>query len=299
VKLDNKFFTTPWWTEKFALLIRHEDSLSERRFAIYTPLRIVLVAVVLFLPIFFLGFFSAGLFTITPSGNISETRLKKDLTKMRQVVDSLEQQSEIQNEYLVNIKKLLGGDVQYMKTDNPYQRKDRSDTIKTIEKPKSAEDVNIDYLSKADLRLREEMEKKSGRLGSNKSKVSNSSLEDIHLFKPIKGIVSEKFDAKKNHLGIDIVAPKDEPIKATAEGTVVMASWTEDTGYVITLQHEGGLISVYKHCSKLFKKNGEFVKSGEVIALIGNTGKFTTGPHLHFELWHQGRVLNPETLIAF
>ncbi len=302
MKFNDKFFTSLWWTDRLALFIRHEDSLSERRFITYTPLKIVLIAVGLFIPVFVVGFLSAGLFTLSPTGNLQEARLKRDLTKMRQTVDSLERQSEIQNEYLVNIKKLLGGDVQYMKTDNPYQRKDRSDTLKDgSEKNKDAasKDVNLDYLSKADLRLREEVERSTGKTSTQSAKSSNLSLEDIHFFKPVQGIVSEKFNAQQNHLGIDIVAPQDEAIKATLEGTVIMATWTDDTGYVITLQHSSGLISVYKHCAKLFKKNGQFVEKGEVIALIGNTGKFTSGPHLHFEVWHQGQVINPENLIAF
>lgn len=300
MKFNDKFFTALWWTERLALFIRHEDSLSERRFITYTPLKVVLIAVGFFIPVFVLGFLSAGLFTVSPTGNLQEARLKRDLAQMRQTVDSLEQQSEIQNEYLINIKKLLGGDVQYMKTDNPYQRKNRSDTlINNSEKNKDAvsKDVNLDYLSKADLRLREEMERNNGQVQSTQGKSVN--LADIHLFKPVQGIVSEKFDAQKNHLGIDIVAPQDEPIKVTSEGTVIMATWTDDTGYVITVQHANGLISVYKHCAKLFKKNGQFVKTGEVIALIGNTGKFTSGPHLHFEVWHHGQALNPENLIAF
>lgn len=96
-----------------------------------------------------------------------------------------------------------------------------------------------------------------------------------------------------------MVAKANEPIKAAADGTVILASWTEDTGNVIIIQHQADIVTVYKHNSVLLKKQGDFVKAGDVIAIIGNTGRLSTGPHLHFELWYKGNAINPEKFISF
>ena len=88
-------------------------------------------------------------------------------------------------------------------------------------------------------------------------------------------------------------------VKATLDGTVTLADWTVETGYVIYIQHENNLISVYKHNAELLKKVGNKVKAGDAIAIIGNSGELTTGPHLHFELWHNGTPIDPQTYIVF
>ena len=131
----------------------------------------------------------------------------------------------------------------------------------------------------------------------NRSRVSG--LTGVHFFAPIRGMVSSPFDATQNHFGTDIVAASNEVVKATLDGTVIMASWTVETGYVIQVQHKDNLISVYKHNAELLKKTGNVVKAGDAIAIIGNSGELTTGPHLHFEIWHNGTPINPEEYIVF
>jgi murein DD-endopeptidase MepM/ murein hydrolase activator NlpD len=133
----------------------------------------------------------------------------------------------------------------------------------------------------------------------DENKNTDANLQDISFFPPIKGIVTEKFDAKTKHLGVDLVAQANEPIKAIADGTVVFASWTEDTGNVIGIQHQGNIVSFYKHNAALLKKQGDFVRAGDVIAIIGNTGRLSSGPHLHFEIWYKGNAINPEKFISF
>jgi murein DD-endopeptidase MepM/ murein hydrolase activator NlpD len=125
-------------------------------------------------------------------------------------------------------------------------------------------------------------------------------ISDIHFFTPMKGIVTASFDAFDNHFGTDVVGSPNSVVSATLDGTVIMASWTIKTGYVIQIQHKNNLISVYKHNSELLKETGAFVKAGESIAIIGNSGElFTSGPHLHFELWYNGKALDPEKYIVF
>ncbi|WP_461632456.1 M23 family metallopeptidase [Labilibaculum euxinus] len=124
-------------------------------------------------------------------------------------------------------------------------------------------------------------------------------LSNTYFFAPINGMVSNHYDSKIEHFGTDIVGGLNERISSVLDGTVVFSEWTLNTGYVIQIQHSNNLLSVYKHNSELLKKTGEHVKAGEAIALLGNSGELTSGPHLHFELWHNGQALNPEDYIKF
>ena len=119
------------------------------------------------------------------------------------------------------------------------------------------------------------------------------------LFTPAKGIVSEKFNIDQKHFAVDIALEENTPIKSAAQGTVIFSEWTAETGYVIILEHPYGLLSVYKHNASLLKEQGDSVEAGEVIASAGNTGEFSTGFHLHFELWTDGYPVDPENFIDF
>ena len=126
----------------------------------------------------------------------------------------------------------------------------------------------------------------------------NLPIEGLHFFTPLKGVVSQGYDPAL-HPYIDITAPAGSVVKAVLDGTVINDSWSDDTGYTIQNQHNGDLISIYKHNEKLLKKTGEKVTAGSPIALVGNTGKLTTGEHLHFELWYQGETVDPARYISF
>ena len=121
----------------------------------------------------------------------------------------------------------------------------------------------------------------------------------VNLTPPISGSISAKFMPEKAHYGVDVVAPKNTPVKAVMDGFVISSDWTIDTGNTIGIQHANGYVSFYKHNSSLLKKSGSPVKAGEAIAIIGNTGRLTDGPHLHFELWHNGKPINPTDFINF
>jgi murein DD-endopeptidase MepM/ murein hydrolase activator NlpD len=124
-------------------------------------------------------------------------------------------------------------------------------------------------------------------------------LQELFLFSPIDGIISQKYNVRNEHYGVDVVAKKNEPVKCVADGTVILASWTQDSGYIIAVQHRGNLISVYKHNDVLLEKVGNFVSAGEIISISGNTGELTDGTHLHFELWYNGNPVNPEEFVTF
>lgn len=128
---------------------------------------------------------------------------------------------------------------------------------------------------------------------------SNSTLYDMSLTPPVMGIVSAEFDPNIHHHGVDILAPKGTPISSILDGYIVHAGWNMETGNTIGVQHGDNVISFYKHNSVLLKKEGNFVKGGEVIAIIGNTGTLSSGPHLHFELWQNGIPLNPKDYFTF
>ena len=132
------------------------------------------------------------------------------------------------------------------------------------------------------------------------SPVSRGEIKlNTFLFPPVNGQITQPFDRDKSHYAIDIAVEKNMPVKAIADGTVIFSEWTSETGYVIILEHNIGLLSVYKHNSSLNKRQGESVISGEVIATAGNTGEYTTGYHLHFELWMDGYPMDPENFFNF
>lgn len=127
----------------------------------------------------------------------------------------------------------------------------------------------------------------------------SASISNYFFFKPITGIVSNGYNPARRHFGIDIVSQANEAIKSVLDGTVVFAGWTLETGYTIAVQHQSDIISVYKHNSALLKREGDYVKAGDPVAIVGNSGELSTGPHLHFELWYNGRPVNPREYITY
>jgi hypothetical protein len=157
-----------------------------------------------------------------------------------------------------------------------------------------------DEISEADSALRTEWEN-SARYDLIYFPDEGASL-NIHqylFYTPFKGTISNGFNTRERHYGVDIVGEKDQMVKATLEGTVLFSTWTHETGYTIAVQHNDDLISVYKHNSALLKEQGDHIKPGDPIAIVGNTGYLSTGPHLHFELWYRGNPVNPTEFISF
>ncbi|MDR3235642.1 MAG: M23 family metallopeptidase [Prevotellaceae bacterium] len=158
--------------------------------------------------------------------------------------------------------------------------------------------------SKEDSLLRREIERESQFYVAPSLETSrfnkSQSLETIHFFPPVDGVINDRFDITRGHFAIDLGVAPNAVVSATLDGTVILAAWTSETGYVIQLQHRNNIISTYKHNAKLLKKTGEMVTAGETIAIIGNSGEtLTTGPHLHFEIWSNGYPIDPEKYIKF
>lgn len=124
-------------------------------------------------------------------------------------------------------------------------------------------------------------------------------MSGFFFFTPLNGLVSASYNSKEEHYGVDVIAQKNDAVKAILDGTVILSTWTSDTGHIIEIQHENNLISVYKHNSTLLKKTGDQVRAGEAIAIVGESGELTSGPHLHFELWHNGKPVDPQDYMIF
>ncbi|NQY68188.1 MAG: M23 family metallopeptidase [Flavobacteriales bacterium] len=217
----------------------------------------------------------------------TDVELKARAMRNKVRLDSIEEKMNIKDAYINNIRQILLGE----EVGGEEQIIDTADL--------KAGEVAIDLSrSKEDSVLREAI-KNEEKYGLNPTKSINNSSSVLPFFTPLKGEFSSLFDPTIQHFGVDIVAPKDETIKCTLSGTVILATWTSETGHVIGVQHKNNLISLYKHNSILLKKVGNYVKAGDPIAIIGNTGNLTTGPHLHFELWLNGNALDPAAYIAF
>ncbi|MDP2336710.1 MAG: M23 family metallopeptidase [Bacteroidota bacterium] len=201
------------------------------------------------------------------------------------LVDSLENEIKNRDTYFEKIKTLFQGEVPVDESSvagaglKTYDVKFKSSNADSIFQGKLAE------------------EKLNLSISTNPRRLP--SIANIHFFTPLHGLITNKFNPQNNHLAVDVVGKQNSRISSVLDGTVIFSGWTMDTGNSIFIQHENNIISAYKHNAELLKEVGDKVKAGDVIAIMGNSGELTTGPHLHFELWHNGIALNPETYIDF
>ena len=171
------------------------------------------------------------------------------------------------------------------------------DSLINIAGSSSRTQADLAVLALKDSLLRQQVKEEEQFDISGRDK-RNLPIEGLHFFTPLKGVVSQGYDPAV-HPYIDITAPAGSVVKAVLDGTVINDSWSEDAGHTIQIQHDGDIISIYKHNEKLLKKTGEKVTAGTPIALTGNTGTLTTGEHLHFELWYKGETVDPARYISF
>lgn len=229
----------------------------------------------------------------------------REIGVLHDKVNAMEKEIKGYKTYTENIKKALTGDVETVQdNEQPEQTKNENSKQENVER------IKEDELLRKEIERNEKLSKiPTNEVAENDavaptSKNSNYNLKSIPLemlyfMPPIKGEISMEFKPEIDHFGTDILAPKDTPIKSCMDGYVISSDWTLETGNTISIQHPNNLISVYKHNSALLKKSGSSVKAGEAIAIIGNTGKLTNGPHLHFELWYNGKPVDPKTYINF
>ena len=248
---------------------------------------------------FFTFFFGCAVFIITLTSLIisyspvrelipgyTSTNIRRQMVALNLLSDSLKNELNYRQQYVENIKNIINGGA--------------IDTIgstvkRTIALPKTitANKISEDSL----LRKNIEQEERFNFFGSTIQK--NESINSLLFFVPVNGIITESFTPNSGHYGVDIVSKENAHIKSTLSGIVVLSSWTSGSGHVIAVQHKNGLLSIYKHNSVLLKSQGDLVQAGETIAIIGNSGKWSSGPHLHFELWLENNPLDPEHFVKF
>jgi murein DD-endopeptidase MepM/ murein hydrolase activator NlpD len=275
---------------KYRLVVMNEETFKERASVLLTPLNVIIFGGSLAI---FLIVFVTYLIAFTPLREYipgyADTNLRLQIYENTLRTDSLERELAMKDLYLKNINMIISGETPDQEAHEPDTSKDYT----AIEFRQSEQDS----LLRAMVEQEERYNIQNIQFGAKQSMEMN--IRDIFFFAPLKGDITAGFDSKEQHYAVDVVAKENEPIKACLDGTVIFSSWTYDSGHVIAVQHSSNLTSFYKHCSVLLKKTGESIKAGEVVAVVGNSGELTTGPHLHFELWFNGRPVNPEDYIVF
>lgn len=280
-----------WLTNRYQLVVRDKESLAEKTKLSFSYAKLTCWCIIL-LVILVAG--SLKLSTTILAKWLDpayiEQENKKELIQLAKSVEALEQQTNQQKKFIDLLQSIIAG------KEPPGC--EFSNTKKELSK-KEMLPYTPEQLAAADVQLRDEFETSESTLYANNYNKPVNDLQELFFFPPANGIITTPFKKEIGHYGVDIVSNENEPIKCTADGVVIFAAWTVETGWVMVVQHNTDLISVYKHNAALFKKVGNFVKAGDIIAMMGNSGELSTGPHLHFELWYAGIALNPEHFIPF
>ena len=266
---------------KYRLVLMSKDSYEEKMSTNISRFNVVGVFFVLFL--FCFGI-SVLLITKTDLGSLIKNKnqiAQEELIEVNNKADSLIEVLSSQKKYLNNIKTIING--------GKLINTETIDTIgvsKNISFKKSFEDSL--------LRIAVESETSSSII------IKTAEADRLVVFyKPVDGVITDFFDSKQKHFGIDLVAKENARVSSVLNGTVVLSSWTYETGHVIGVQHDNGYFSLYKHNSVILRSVGDFVSAGEHIAIVGDSGNLSSGPHLHFELWQHGMPVNPVNYILF
>lgn len=274
------------WRAKYRFVILNEETFEERLSYKLSRLNVFLtvsISILLLITATFLVISQTSLKEYIPG--YDSTALRRQAIRNNDRLDSLQQALMRNQRYLLSMNQVLRGDLD----------------LQELERQVAADSVFVDYsnidfaTSAADSLLREVVDQDEKY---NVLETANQTIPFV-LFTPAKGTISQHFDSAAAHYAVDIVTDKKTPVKAVAEGNVIFAGWTTETGYVIIINHPYNIISVYKHNASLNVGQGDTVQQGQVIAVTGNTGTMTTGPHLHFELWSNGFALNPTEFIEF
>lgn len=276
--------------DRYRLVVLNDTTFDERFSASLTPLNVISAVALVFFVILILVV-SVIVFTpikeYIPGYGDTQTRLNAMTAAVK--ADSLQEAQRTYAQYFDNLQRVLSGEI-------------AADTLNEEGEMETQEYENLDFsVSKEDSILRDEIESQERYTLLEESQTTTEllGLPKLLFFVPMRGTITDSYDASIEHYGVDITAPEGEPVMSVYDGTVLFSSFTSDGGYVIQVQHPNNLISIYKHNSVLLKKVGDPILAGETIAIIGNSGEFTDGPHLHFELWHNGKPLNPQDFISF
>jgi murein DD-endopeptidase MepM/ murein hydrolase activator NlpD len=276
---------------RFKLILRNEESLAEHHTINITGSKVILFSAILFVVMLvFSLFLSKTILARWFDPEYANAEANRALFVLSRKVDSLAIEVERKDQFIANFQRVLSGDTATFE--------DPAEALRNQEKPLGVKPEEL-KLKLTDSLFRKNFEQSDLALIANAGSTKFSELKQMYFFTPIAGFVSDRYDAKKGHLGVDIVAKTNEPVKSIADGMVIFSELTRDGGHIVMIQHQANLISVYKHNSYVYKKVGTFVNAGDIIAIVGNSGELTNGPHLHFELWYNGTSLNPEEFVTF
>lgn len=281
----------PFWKDikfKYRLTITNENTLEEV-VSLYVS-KLNGISVLLFtLAILFL--IAAAIVSFTPLRNYlpgyMNSEVRQQVVENALRVDSLQQVLARQDMYVMNIQDIFSGNIQ-------------TDTIQSMDSLTSLREDSLMERTQREEAFRRKFEEAEKYNLTNLA--ARTDADGLIFYRPSQGMVSRSFDAEGGHRGTDLAATPGESIMATLDGVVLMSAYTAEEGYVIILQHTQDFASIYKHCGSLLKREGDSVKGGEPVALMEGTGGgegIDAAPHLHFELWHRGRAVNPELYIVF
>jgi murein DD-endopeptidase MepM/ murein hydrolase activator NlpD len=277
------------WREKFRFAIINDHTFEEVWRITLTRYNAFLLASLLFL--FIIGA-TVSLLAFT---NLREfipgypdITMRKNILLSAIRLDSLERELALRDNYFDNLNAIISG----KKPVEPYVQPDSNRNYKMIIFKNPPED--------SALRAKIENEERYNLNPGPPQPNPVTSLAGMHFFPPVKGIVSGKFDILAKHFGTDIVTKPKAVVSSVFDGTVIFTGWTMETGFVIEIQHPNNIVSIYKHNATLLMETGDLVRAGEAISIVGDSGElYTSGPHLHFEIWYKGSPLDPEKHILF
>lgn len=288
--LNFKNKLSDWLTHRYQLVIRNEENLAEKFAFSFSYARLISLGAVL---LSILIVCSLTLATTILSRWLNpvymELENKKKLIQLATAVDALEEQTTQQKKFIALLQSIIAGKeppANELTTAHEEQTEE-------ISAPHSSE-----QLAAADTLLRGEFEHSESSPSTTYNKPIHA-LQALFFFSPVRSTVTPPFKHSRGNHGVGIVANECEPMKCMADGVVVFSAWTVATGWGMVIQHNTDLVSIYKHNAALLKKVGNFVRAGEAIAIMGNSGELSSGPHLRFELWHEGKAVNPEHFITF
>jgi murein DD-endopeptidase MepM/ murein hydrolase activator NlpD len=277
---------------RYRIVIMNDTTFEEKASFSLTRLNVFIALSSLTVLLIFLGI---ALIAFTPVkeylDGCNDVTIKNKLQTQMLRMDSLENEVRMRDDLLNSIRRVMTDSIDSTSPPQPQHTK-----------PTGELDNSEKKASPGEMALREAVEKGDQYTLSQNAvpTLFESGTTAGYLYMPpVKGTITQKFDPREDHYAVDIVTRPNETVRATLDGTVIFASWTPETGHVIAVQHSNNAVSVYKHNAVLLRKEGEFVKAGDAIAIVGNSGELTTGAHLHFELWENGLAVNPENFMVF
>lgn len=280
-----------------------EDTLSYSRQYTFRPLTVVLV---LLLSLTFLVGGTAAFIIFTPQvrkhiPGYTNPDYEKKLVIMQSMLDTMQREIDMRDEYLNGLKKSMGSENPFENRHENLKDKDGSEKdMGNVNSPKNGASGANEPNSVNEPVSPIKVQPSPGDPSVKKENSKNREALGIKtLVRPVIGTLREGFSPAKQHYGVDIITNEGESVLAATEGFVILSEYSEETGHVIGISNPSGVVTFYKHNSRVLKKRGAYVYAGDAIAVVGNTGENSSGPHLHFEIWYKGEPLNPVDYLTF